>query len=83
MPGTAFTFVIHALFAGVFGFVALAGTFLVIAKVLRFVFLALCLIPQIFGRGRGRSSDLGRCACSTRFRLTSRPEPSWPTRRLT
>ena len=53
MLSMAITFVILALVAGVLGFVALAGTLAVIAKVLLFVFLALFVISLIFGRGRG------------------------------
>jgi uncharacterized membrane protein YtjA (UPF0391 family) len=53
MLGMAITFVILALIAGVLGFVALAGTLAVIAKILLFVFLALFVISLIFGRGRG------------------------------
>ena len=53
MLGMAITFVILALIAGVLGFVALAGTFAVVAKVLLFVFLALFVISLVFGRGRG------------------------------
>ena len=53
MLGMAITFLILALVAGVLGFMALAGTFAMIAKVLLFVFLALFVISLIFGRGRG------------------------------
>jgi len=53
MLGMAITFVILALVAGVLGFVALAGTLALIAKVLLFVFLALFVISLVFGRGRG------------------------------
>jgi uncharacterized membrane protein YtjA (UPF0391 family) len=53
MLGMAITFVILALIAGVLGFVALAGTLALVAKVLLFVFLALFVISLIFGRGRG------------------------------
>ena len=52
MLGYAITFAILALLTGIFGFVALAGTLAVIAKVLLFVFLALFVISLIFGRGR-------------------------------
>jgi uncharacterized membrane protein YtjA (UPF0391 family) len=53
MLGMAITFVILALVAGFLGFVALAGTLALIAKVLLFVFLALFVVSLIFGRGRG------------------------------
>ncbi len=53
MLGYAITFAILALLAGIFGFMALAGTLAVIAKVLLFVFLALFVISLIFGRSRG------------------------------
>ena len=48
----AITFAILALLAGLLGFVALAGTLAMIAKVLLFVFLALFVISLIFGRRR-------------------------------
>jgi len=48
MLGYAITFAILALLAGIFGFVGLAGTLAVIAKVLLFVFLALFVISLIF-----------------------------------
>ena len=46
-------FAILALVAGILGFVALAGTLAMIAKVLLFVFLALFVISLIFGRRWG------------------------------
>jgi len=49
----AIVFAILALLAGVLGFVALAGTLAVIARVLLFVFLALFVISLIFGRRGG------------------------------
>ena len=51
--GWAVTFAILALLAGVLGFVALAGTLAMIAKVLLFVFLALFVVSLILGRGQG------------------------------
>ena len=53
MLGMAITFAILALLAGVLGFVALAGSLAVIAKVLLFVFLALFVVSLIFGGRRG------------------------------
>jgi uncharacterized membrane protein YtjA (UPF0391 family) len=53
MLGWVITFAILALLAGVLGFGGLAGSFAVVAKVLLFVFLALCVISLVFGRGRG------------------------------
>ncbi len=53
MLGYAITFAILALLAGVLGFVALAGTLGMIAKILLFVFLALFVISLIFGRRWG------------------------------
>ena len=53
MLGYAITFAILALLAGIFGFVGLAGTLAVIAKVLLFVFLALFVISLVFGGRRG------------------------------
>jgi len=53
MLGYAITFATLALLAGIFGFVALAGTLATIAKVLLFVFLALFVISLIFGRRWG------------------------------
>ena len=53
MLGMAIMFAILALIAGVLGFLTLAGSLAVIAKVLLFVFLALFVISLIFGRGRG------------------------------
>jgi len=47
------TFAILALVAGILGFVALAGSLAVIAKILLFVFLALFVISLIFGRRWG------------------------------
>ncbi|MDR3637274.1 MAG: DUF1328 domain-containing protein [Isosphaeraceae bacterium] len=44
------TFAVLALVAGILGFVALAGTLAVIAKILLFVFLAAFVISLIFGR---------------------------------
>ena len=52
MLGWVITFAILALLAGVLGFVALAGTFAMIAKVLLFVFLALFVISLVLGRRR-------------------------------
>jgi len=49
----AIVFAILALVAGVLGFVALAGTLAVIAKILLFVFLACFVISLIFGRRSG------------------------------
>ena len=56
MLGYAITFAILALLAGIFGYVGLAGTLAVIAKVLLFVFLALFVISLIFGRRRGSAA---------------------------
>ena len=53
MLGWVITFAILALLAGVLGFVALTGSFALVAKVLLFVFLALFVISLVFGRGRG------------------------------
>ncbi len=53
MLGYAITFAVLALLAGVFGFLALAGTLALIAKVLLFVFLALFVVSLIFGRRWG------------------------------
>jgi uncharacterized membrane protein YtjA (UPF0391 family) len=52
MLGWAITFAILALVAGILGFVALAGTLALIAKILLLVFLALFVISLLFGRGR-------------------------------
>jgi uncharacterized membrane protein YtjA (UPF0391 family) len=46
----AITFAILALIAGVLGFSGLASGFADIAKILLFVFLALCVIALIVGR---------------------------------
>jgi len=54
MLGYAITFAILALLAGIFGFVALAGTLAVIAKVLLFVFLALFVISLIWQEAGAR-----------------------------
>lgn len=53
MFGMAVTFAILALLAAILGFVALAGSLAVIAKILLFVFLALFVISLIFGRRWG------------------------------
>jgi uncharacterized membrane protein YtjA (UPF0391 family) len=52
MLGLSITFAILALIAGILGFMALAGSLAVIAKVFLFVFLALFVISLIFGRRR-------------------------------
>ena len=53
MLGLVITFAILALIAGILGFVGIAGSFAMIAKVLLFVFLALFVISLIFGRRWG------------------------------
>jgi len=52
MLGLAITFAVLALIAGILGFMALAGSLAVVAKVFLFVFLALFVISLIFGRRR-------------------------------
>ncbi|MDR3632873.1 MAG: DUF1328 domain-containing protein [Isosphaeraceae bacterium] len=49
----ALVFLVLALLAGVFGFVALGGTLAWVAKILLFVFLAMFVVSLIFGRRRG------------------------------
>ena len=53
MLGMAIVFAILALVAGILGFLALAGTLALVAKVLLFVFLVLFVVSLVFGRGRG------------------------------
>ncbi len=48
-------FLVLALLAGVFGFVALSGTLALVAKILLFVFLAMFIVSVITGRRRGPS----------------------------
>jgi uncharacterized membrane protein YtjA (UPF0391 family) len=50
MLGWAITFLILALLAGLFGFGLIAGTSLMIAKVLFFVFLILFVVSLLRGR---------------------------------
>ncbi len=50
----AIVFAILALVAGLLGFIALSGALAMIAKVLLFVFLALCVISLVFGGRRRR-----------------------------
>ena len=83
MLGMAIMFAILALITGVLGFVTLAGSLAVIAKVLLFVFLALFVISLIFGGGGGRFSDPRRGVWPTSFGPTIRPEPWWASRRST
>jgi len=66
MLGMAITFAILALIAGILGFVALAGTLAVIAKVLLFVFLALFVISLIFGGRRAHQFDSRWCSRALR-----------------
>ena len=58
MLGLAIMFAILALIAGLLGFVALAGTLAVIAKVFLFVFLALFVISLVFGGRKRRIGSL-------------------------
>jgi len=51
----AIIFLVLAVAAAIFGFGGLAGTFVGIAKILFFVFLALLIITLIFRAIRGRS----------------------------
>ena len=84
MLGMAIMFAILALIAGVLGFVTLAGSLAVIAKVLLFVFLALFVISLIFGRGRGGVSlILGEVSGLPHLGPPIRPEPWWASRRST
>jgi uncharacterized membrane protein YtjA (UPF0391 family) len=53
MLGWAITFLIIALIAAVFGFGGIAAASAGIAKVLFFVFLVMCIVFFLLGRGRG------------------------------
>ena len=52
MLGLSITLLIIALLAGVFGFTAIAGVAIGIAKFIFFVFLVLFILSLLFGRRR-------------------------------
>jgi len=54
MLGWVVTFLIIALIAGIFGFGAIAGTSIEIAKIIFFIAIVLFLISAIVGLARGR-----------------------------